>query len=134
MGLSLVIMLVAQAQMGLSWRIGIDEKNRTGLVTQGLFALSRNPIFLSLRITPTGTVFLLAQRPDAGAGQCGRGADAASGAPRRAAPLGSARRGVRHLLPKSAALDMTHASPDTPFKQAVMLCLPRVANVAALLR
>jgi len=31
--------------MGLSWRIGIDEKNRSGLVTQGLFALSRNPIF-----------------------------------------------------------------------------------------
>jgi hypothetical protein len=44
MGLSLVIMLVAQAQMGLSWRIGIDEKNRTGLVTQGLFGLSRTPI------------------------------------------------------------------------------------------
>jgi protein-S-isoprenylcysteine O-methyltransferase Ste14 len=57
MGLSLVIMLVAQAQMGLSWRIGIDEKNRTGLVTQGLFALSRNPIFLSLRITLLGLFF-----------------------------------------------------------------------------
>ena len=26
MGLSLVLMLVAQAQMGFSWRIGIDEK------------------------------------------------------------------------------------------------------------
>jgi protein-S-isoprenylcysteine O-methyltransferase Ste14 len=57
MGLSLVIMLVAQAQMGLSWRIGIDEKNRTGLVTKGLFALSRNPIFLSLRITLMGLFF-----------------------------------------------------------------------------
>jgi protein-S-isoprenylcysteine O-methyltransferase Ste14 len=57
MGLSLVIMLVAQAQMGLSWRIGIDEKNHTGLVTQGLFALSRNPIFLSLRITLLGLFF-----------------------------------------------------------------------------
>ena len=45
MGLSLTLMLVAQAQMGLSWRIGIDEKNRTGLVTNGLFSLSRNPIF-----------------------------------------------------------------------------------------
>ena len=54
MGLSLTLMLVAQAQMGLSWRIGIDEKNRTGLVTGGLFALSRNPIFLSLRITLLG--------------------------------------------------------------------------------
>lgn len=57
MGLSLTLMLVAQAQMGLSWRIGIDEKNRTGLVTNGLFSLSRNPIFLSLRITLVGLFF-----------------------------------------------------------------------------
>lgn len=57
MGLSLLIMVVAQAQMGLSWRIGIDEKNRTGLVTHGLFAYSRNPIFLSLRITLLGLFF-----------------------------------------------------------------------------
>jgi protein-S-isoprenylcysteine O-methyltransferase Ste14 len=57
MGLSLTLMLVAQTQMGLSWRIGIDEKNRTGLVTNGLFALSRNPIFLSLRITLLGLFF-----------------------------------------------------------------------------
>jgi len=62
MGLSLVIMLVAQAQMGLSWRIGIDEKNRTGLVTQGLFALSRNPIFLSLR-TPYWDCFFTRPTP-----------------------------------------------------------------------
>jgi protein-S-isoprenylcysteine O-methyltransferase Ste14 len=57
MGLSLALMLVAQAQMGLSWRIGIDEKNRTVLVTDGLFGLSRNPIFLSLRITLLGLFF-----------------------------------------------------------------------------
>ncbi len=57
MGLSLALMLVAQAEMGLSWRIGIDEKNRTGLVTGGLFGLSRNPIFLSLRITLLGLFF-----------------------------------------------------------------------------
>ena len=31
MGLSLALMLVAQAEMGLSWRIGIDEKNKTEL-------------------------------------------------------------------------------------------------------
>lgn len=57
MGLSLALMLVAQAQIGLSWRIGIDEKNRTVLVTDGLFGLSRNPIFLSLRITLLGLFF-----------------------------------------------------------------------------
>ena len=57
MGLSLALMLVAQAQMGFSWRIGIDEKNRSTLVTNGLFGLSRTTIFLSLRITLLGLFF-----------------------------------------------------------------------------
>ena len=48
--LSLVWILVAQAQMGDSWRIGIDEENRTTLVTHGVFGISRNPIFLGVRL------------------------------------------------------------------------------------
>jgi protein-S-isoprenylcysteine O-methyltransferase Ste14 len=31
--------------MDNSWRIGIDEENKTGLVTKGIFSISRNPIF-----------------------------------------------------------------------------------------
>ena len=115
MGLSLALMLVAQAQMGFSWRIGIDEKNRSTLVTNGLFGLSRTTIFLSLRITTLlGLFFLQPQRPDAGACLRRRGADTTTGEIGRAAPLGSARRGVHQLLPKSAALDVMQATCQTP--------------------
>jgi protein-S-isoprenylcysteine O-methyltransferase Ste14 len=37
--------LLAQLSMGSSWRIGVDESERTELVTDGLFAWVRNPIF-----------------------------------------------------------------------------------------
>lgn len=39
---------LAQFQMANSWRIGIDEKNKTSLVTRGVFSISRNPIFLGM--------------------------------------------------------------------------------------
>jgi protein-S-isoprenylcysteine O-methyltransferase Ste14 len=34
--------------MGKSWRIGIDQAETLELRTQGLFAVSRNPIFLGM--------------------------------------------------------------------------------------
>lgn len=52
-------MAVAQAQMGNSWRIGIDAKNPTELVSTGLFAVSRNPIFLSVRLSLLGLLLVL---------------------------------------------------------------------------
>lgn len=51
---SLVWTAVAQFQMGASWRIGIDQKNRTELVEKGLFTISRNPIFLGMRLALAG--------------------------------------------------------------------------------
>lgn len=51
---SLVWTAVAQFQMGASWRIGIDKKNRTELVEKGLFTVSRNPIFLGMRLALAG--------------------------------------------------------------------------------
>jgi protein-S-isoprenylcysteine O-methyltransferase Ste14 len=56
---SLLWMLIAQSQMGASWRIGIDSANRTELVSKGLFTISRNPIFLSTRVALLG-FFLVA--------------------------------------------------------------------------
>lgn len=44
----------AQMQMGKSWRIGIDLENKTELVEKGLFKVSRNPIFLGMRIALVG--------------------------------------------------------------------------------
>jgi protein-S-isoprenylcysteine O-methyltransferase Ste14 len=51
---SLVWTAAAQMQMGSSWRIGIDKKNRTELVNKGLFTVSRNPIFLGMRLALLG--------------------------------------------------------------------------------
>lgn len=51
---SLVWIIVAQSQMGASWRIGIDSANRTDLVRKGLFKVSRNPIFLGMRVALAG--------------------------------------------------------------------------------
>lgn len=64
-GLSLC--LYAQVKMGASWRVGIDEKVKTQLITTGLYGLIRNPTYLGLfllnlgvwLIWPTWTIFLL---------------------------------------------------------------------------
>lgn len=46
--------LAAQTSMGTSWRIGVDENERTALVTTGAFALARNPIFTAMIATAVG--------------------------------------------------------------------------------
>jgi len=56
---SLVWTIVAQAQMGESWRIGIDEERRTPLVRKGVFGLSRNPIFLGMALTLLGLFLVI---------------------------------------------------------------------------
>lgn len=59
LAVSLVWVLVAQAQMGTSWRIGIDRQNQTKLVQTGVFGRSRNPIFLGMRVTLVGLFLVL---------------------------------------------------------------------------
>jgi len=54
LGVALVWTAIAQMQMGKSWRVGIDKENRTELVESGLFKISRNPIFLGLRVALVG--------------------------------------------------------------------------------
>jgi protein-S-isoprenylcysteine O-methyltransferase Ste14 len=44
-GIGIVGTFLAQMAMGASWRIGVDESERTDLVTGGVFALCRNPIY-----------------------------------------------------------------------------------------
>lgn len=57
--LSLILVWVAQSQMSNSWRIGIDEKNESQLITKGLFSVSRNPIFLGIMIANMGLFLVL---------------------------------------------------------------------------
>jgi protein-S-isoprenylcysteine O-methyltransferase Ste14 len=54
-----LVLALAQMQMGRSWRIGIDAKNKTDLVTHGLFGLSRNPIFLAMQVSLLGLFLCL---------------------------------------------------------------------------
>ncbi len=51
--------LAAQMSMGDSWRIGVDDSETTDLVTDGLFAWVRNPIFSFILVTGVGLVALL---------------------------------------------------------------------------
>ena len=56
---SLLWTIVAQAQMGNSWRIGIDTEHRTELVQTGVFGLSRNPIFVGMMFTLLGLFLVI---------------------------------------------------------------------------
>lgn len=56
---SLVWTILAQAQMGDSWRIGIDKEQRTHLVQTGVFRLSRNPIFVGMIATLMGLFLVI---------------------------------------------------------------------------
>ena len=51
--------LFAQVAMGASWRIGVDEGERTELVTGGPFALVRNPIFSAMVLSFLGLALLV---------------------------------------------------------------------------
>lgn len=51
--------ILAQAQMGNSWRIGIDTEHRTELVRNGVFKISRNPIFVGIMVTLLGLFLII---------------------------------------------------------------------------
>ena len=57
--LSLIMVWLSQSNMKESWRIGIDEENKTELITSGFFAFSRNPIFLGIMIANVGLFLVL---------------------------------------------------------------------------
>lgn len=52
--LGLVVCALAQAAMGASWRVGIDNARRTELVTRGIFARIRNPTYVGLHLVNVG--------------------------------------------------------------------------------
>ena len=57
--LSLLWIGLAQSEMGEAWRIGIDTEHRTPLVENGVFRISRNPIFLGMMLTLFGLFLIL---------------------------------------------------------------------------
>ena len=56
---SLVWIIIAQAQMGEAWRIGIDTQHRTPLVQEGVFRMSRNPIYVGGIIMLSGLFLII---------------------------------------------------------------------------
>jgi protein-S-isoprenylcysteine O-methyltransferase Ste14 len=58
-GIGVVVVLVAQSAMGASWRIGVDEAERTELVTSGLFGRVRNPIFTGMAAVSAGVLLMV---------------------------------------------------------------------------
>ena len=59
---SIFWVVIAQFQMGISWRVGIDTETKTALIIHGLFQISRNPIFLGMMMQLVG---LFLAQPDA---------------------------------------------------------------------
>jgi len=56
---SLLFVWFAQGNMRESWRIGIDEENKTELITSGFFSFSRNPIFIGIMLANFGLFLVL---------------------------------------------------------------------------
>jgi len=58
-GLGLAATLYAQLTMGESWRVGVDESERTDFVTGGPFGVVRNPIFAAMIPTSLGLALMV---------------------------------------------------------------------------
>ena len=56
--LGFILVVVAQLQMRDSWRVGVDRRETTALVTAGLFDVMRNPIYTGSFLAILG-VFLM---------------------------------------------------------------------------
>ncbi|MDH5446685.1 MAG: isoprenylcysteine carboxylmethyltransferase family protein [Gammaproteobacteria bacterium] len=49
---------ISQIQMGKEWRIGVDNKEKTKLVTHGIYSKIRNPIYTGVMIFGLGLLAL----------------------------------------------------------------------------
>ena len=54
-----ILTMVAQFQMGSSWRIGVDDSEQTELIEERLFMFSRNPIYMGVLLIGIGFVVLV---------------------------------------------------------------------------
>jgi protein-S-isoprenylcysteine O-methyltransferase Ste14 len=58
--LSLILFLLSLISFGKSFRVGIDEEHPGGLVTTGVFALCRNPIYTAFGLILLGIFLIIA--------------------------------------------------------------------------
>lgn len=57
--LGIITTIISQYQMGAEWRIGVDEKEKTALVTHGLYSYVRNPIYSGVILFGLGLLFFI---------------------------------------------------------------------------
>jgi protein-S-isoprenylcysteine O-methyltransferase Ste14 len=57
--LGFAITLISQYQMGASWRVGVDDREVTPLVTTDLFGVVRNPIFTGMLLATAGLLLMV---------------------------------------------------------------------------
>ncbi len=57
--LGLTVCRIAQTTMGKSWRVGIDDATKPGLVTDGIYRLIRNPTYGGLYLVVIGVFLVL---------------------------------------------------------------------------
>lgn len=55
----IALTVISQYQMGVAWRIGVDESEKTELVTKGIYSLIRNPIYTGVYLFGIGLLLLL---------------------------------------------------------------------------
>jgi len=55
----ILLTVVAQYQMGAAWRIGVDETEKTELITKGIYKHVRNPIYAGVILFGTGLFLTL---------------------------------------------------------------------------
>jgi protein-S-isoprenylcysteine O-methyltransferase Ste14 len=55
--------LAGQVGMGTSWRVGVDPAERTTLVTTGVFAVVRNPVFSAMVAAQAGVALMVPTWP-----------------------------------------------------------------------
>jgi len=58
MAAGLGVWLAAMSAMGASWRVGIDRDAPGALVTRGIFARTRNPIYVAFDLLVIGTLLM----------------------------------------------------------------------------
>jgi protein-S-isoprenylcysteine O-methyltransferase Ste14 len=57
--LAIALTTMAQFNMGDSWRIGVDRREQTSLVTDGFFGMARNPIFTGFIVIGAGLALMV---------------------------------------------------------------------------
>lgn len=61
--LGLIFFLLATINMQNNWRAGIDETQKTSMVTSGIYRISRNPAFVGFDLIYLGSVLVFPNGP-----------------------------------------------------------------------